>query len=166
VSSLDILDNVLPLIEGEEEKIETETKKILGRMNGNMITAADLSVSAQCNRVNVGDGHMASVRLKLNKPAAVDEVSGVLASFSSLPQELHLYSAPEHPIVVTEVRDRPQPRLDRDAGNGMSVTIGRLRNDTVLDYSFVALSHNTVRGAAGAAILNAELLIATNRLRS
>lgn len=164
VASLDISDNVLPFIDGEEEKIESETKKILGRVRAGLIEAAAMKVSAQCNRVNVSDGHMSAIRIQLEKPAELEEVRGALASFSSLPQELRLFSAPEHPILVTSERDRPQPRLDRDAGKGMSVTIGRLKRDTVLDFSFVALSHNTIRGAAGAAILNAELLIATNRL--
>jgi aspartate-semialdehyde dehydrogenase len=164
VASLDILDNVLPFIEGEEEKIENETRKILGSVQGSAIESAPMKVSAQCNRVNVSDGHMAALRIQLDKSAELIEVHEALASFSSLPQELRLYSAPEYPILVTTERDRPQPRRDRDAGKGMSVTIGRLRPDTVLDYSFVALSHNTIRGAAGAAILNAELLIATNRL--
>ena len=165
VASLDILDNVLPHIENEEEKIEIETKKILGRIDSNSVRAAQMKVSAQCNRVNVADGHMASMRVSLAKPAELEEVHDVLAGFRSLPQELGLYSAPERPILVTTERDRPQPRRDRDAGKGMSVTIGRLRRDNVLDFGFVALSHNTIRGAAGAAILNAELLIATNRLR-
>jgi aspartate-semialdehyde dehydrogenase len=165
VASLDILDNVLPYIQGEEEKIETETKKILGRFEQGGINAADMKVSAQCNRVNVSDGHMGAIRIGLKRSAELDEVSEALASFRSLPQELGLHSAVELPIVVTRKADRPQPRLDRDEGRGMSVTIGRLRRDNVLDYSFVALSHNTIRGAAGAAILNAELLIATNRLR-
>ena len=164
VASLAISDNVLPFIEGEEEKIEQETLKILGRLNGDTIDAAPMIVSAQCNRVNVSDGHMAAVRVKLARPAAIDEVRDALASFTALPQELHLHSAPERPIIVREESDRPQPRLDRDAGNGMSVTIGRLQPDNVLDYRFVALSHNTIRGAAGAAILNAELLLATGRL--
>jgi aspartate-semialdehyde dehydrogenase len=166
VASLDILDNVLPFIDGEEEKIENETKKILGRTRAGVIEAAPMKVSAQCNRVNVSDGHMAAIRIQLEKSAELEEVREVLAGYSSLPQELHLYSAPEHPILVTSERDRPQPRLDRDAGKGMSVTIGRLKRDTVLDFSFVGLSHNTIRGAAGAAILNAELLIATNRLHA
>ncbi len=165
VASLDILDNVLPLIEGEEEKIESETRKILGRKAGNQIEDALMKVSAQCNRVNVADGHMASIRIQLEKSAQVEDVRQALAAFTSLPQELGLYSAPERPILVTRERDRPQPRLDRDAGKGMSVTIGRLKEDSVLDYSFVALSHNTIRGAAGAAILNAELLIASERLQ-
>jgi aspartate-semialdehyde dehydrogenase len=107
---------------------------------------------------------MAAVRVKLVKAATIDEVREALASFTALPQERRLHSAPERPIIMREELDRPQPRLDRDAGKGMSVTIGRLQTDNVLDYRFVALSHNTIRGAAGAAILNAELLIATGTL--
>jgi aspartate-semialdehyde dehydrogenase len=164
VASLAISDNVLPFIEGEEEKIEQETLKILGRLHDDTIDKAAMNVSAQCNRVNVSDGHMAAVRVKLVKAATIDEVREALASFTALPQERHLHSAPERPIIMREELDRPQPRLDRDAGKGMSVTIGRLQTDNVLDYRFVALSHNTIRGAAGAAILNAELLIATGNL--
>ena len=160
VPSLAISDNVLPFIDGEEEKIENETLKILGLLQHGHITDAPMNVSAQCHRVNVSDGHMAAVRVKLNKLATVDEVKETLASFRALPQEIKLPSAPGSPIIVRDEVDRPQPRLDRDAGNGMSVTIGRVQEDNVLDYRFVALSHNTIRGAAGAAILNAELLIA------
>jgi aspartate-semialdehyde dehydrogenase len=166
VASLDVNDNVLPFIASEEEKIESETLKILGRFEGGKITSAPMKVSAQCNRVNVTDGHLASVRVKLSKPAQLSDLRETFASFSSLPQELRLHSAPLHPIVVRDEEDRPQPRLDRDAGNGMSITIGRLKEDAVMDYCFVALSHNTIRGAAGAAILNAELLLATGRLTS
>jgi aspartate-semialdehyde dehydrogenase len=164
VPSLAISDNVLPFIDGEEEKIEKETLKILGPIEKGHITDAPMQVSAQCHRVNVSDGHMAAVRVKLDKLTTIEEVSEAFASFSSLPQELKLHSAPEKPIVVLQEPDRPQPRLDRDAGKGMSVTVGRLRDDNVLDYRFVALSHNTIRGAAGAAILNAELLIASGYL--
>ncbi|HEU4595244.1 MAG TPA: aspartate-semialdehyde dehydrogenase [Pyrinomonadaceae bacterium] len=164
VASLDITDNVLPFIENEEEKIETETLKILGRADGSRIEPAPFKVSAQCNRVNVADGHMAAVRVKLARRAEPEEMIEAFASYTSLPQELRLHSAPERPVVVRGERDRPQPRLDRDAGNGMSVTVGRVARDSVLDYRFVALSHNTIRGAAGAAILNAELMIATGRL--
>jgi aspartate-semialdehyde dehydrogenase len=160
VPSLVISDNVLPFIDGEEEKIENETVKILGRLQHGHITDAPMNVSAQCHRVNVSDGHMAAVRVKLNKLATIDEVRETLASYKALPQEMKLPSAPEWPIIVRDEVDRPQPRLDRDAGNGMSVTVGRIQEDNVLDYRFVALSHNTIRGAAGAAILNAELLIA------
>jgi aspartate-semialdehyde dehydrogenase len=166
VASLAISDNVLPFIDGEEEKIEQETLKILGRANGERIEDAPMNVSAQCNRVNVSDGHMAAVHVKLAGKAVLEEVKDSLASFTALPQQLRLHSAPEQPIIVRDEADRPQPRLDRDAGNGMSVTVGRLMPDNVLDYRFVALSHNTIRGAAGAAILNAELLVATGKLKA
>jgi aspartate-semialdehyde dehydrogenase len=158
VASLDATDNVLPYIESEEEKIERETVKILGRMNGSQVEHATFPMSAQCNRVNVSDGHMASVRVKLARAATIEGIRDALSSFTGRPQELHLHTAPERPIIVRDERDRPQPRLDRDAGAGMSVTIGRIAPDSVLDFRFVALSHNTIRGAAGAAILNAELL--------
>ncbi len=164
VASLDIIDNVLPFIDKEEEKIEEETVKILGRIEGQAIEAAQIKVSAQTHRVNVADGHMGAIRVKLRREASLTQVREAFESFRSLPQELALHTAPERPILVREERDRPQPRLDRDAGKGMSITVGRLLPDAVLDYRFVALSHNTIRGAAGAAILNAELLIARKRL--
>jgi len=166
VASLDIIDNVLPYIGGEEEKVETETKKILGHYVDQRIDPAPMAVSAQCNRVNVSDGHMAAVRVKLARKAELGELREALESFSSLPQELGLHSAPRLPIVVRDEVDRPQPKLDRDAGEGMTVTVGRLMADTVLDYRFVTLSHNTIRGAAGAAILNAELLIALGHFKT
>ena len=166
VASLDIIDNVLPYIGGEEEKVETETKKILGHYVDQRIDPAPMAVSAQCNRVNVADGHMAAVRVKLARKAELGELREALESFSSLPQELGLHSAPRLPIVVRDEVDRPQPKLDRDAGEGMTVTVGRLMADTVLDYRFVTLSHNTIRGAAGAAILNAELLIALGHFKT
>lgn len=165
VASLAISDNVLPFIDGEEEKIEEETLKILGQMNGERIEDAPMKVSAQCHRVNVSDGHLAAVRVKLNDSTPIADVKQALSSFSALPQELKLHSAPEQVIIVREEQDRPQPRLDRDAGKGMSITIGRLQPDKVLDYRFVVLSHNTIRGAAGAAILNAELLVAMGKLK-
>jgi len=164
VASLDATDNVIPFIGGEEEKIEAETLKLLGRIRGSVIDEPAMTVSAQCNRVNVSDGHMASIRVKLSQPAKLDQLREALASFTAEPQQLKLHSAPEKPIIVRNENDRPQPRLDRDAGNGMSVTVGRIMADNVLDYRFVALGHNTIRGAAGAAILNAELLIAMNKL--
>src|SRR5439155_23682684 len=160
VPSLDATDNVIPFIGGEEEKIEAETVKLLGRIEQGSIENAPMQVSAQCNRVNVTDGHMASIRVKLARPASLDDIRQALASFTSEPQQLKLHSAPEKPIIVRNESDRPQPRLDRDSGNGMSVTVGRITSDNVLDYRLVALGHNTIRGAAGAAILNAELLIA------
>ena len=166
VASLDATDNVIPFIDGEEEKIESESLKILGRSHGDAIEAARFSISAQCHRVNVSDGHLAAVRVKLTRSAGLDEVRDALASFTSLPQELRLHTAPQRPLLVRDEPDRPQPRLDRDAGRGMSVTIGRLMPDRVFDFRFVALSHNTIRGAAGAAILNAELLAATGHFAS
>jgi aspartate-semialdehyde dehydrogenase len=164
VSSMDITDNVLPFIGGEEEKIEAETVKILGLVDGTSIREAQMKVSAQCNRVNVVDGHLAAIRVKLARPASVEQIREALASFSSLPQQLKLHSAPATPIIVRNEIDRPQPRLDRDAGAGMSVSVGRILADNVLDFRFVALGHNTIRGAAGAAILNAELLMAQGYL--
>jgi aspartate-semialdehyde dehydrogenase len=164
VASLDITDNVQPFIGGEEEKIESETVKILGRVDGKTIKGAEMKVSAQCNRVNVIDGHLAAMRVKLSESASLDQVREALAGFSSLPQELNLHSAPAKPVIVRDEVDRPQPRLDRDAGNGMSVTVGRIARDNVLDYRLLALGHNTIRGAAGAAILNAELLVALGYL--
>jgi aspartate-semialdehyde dehydrogenase len=166
VPSLDILDNVLPYIGGEEEKMEAETTKILGRFIDSRIQPAPMAVSAQCHRVNVADGHMVAVRVKLSRHAELNDLREALASFHSLPQELGLHSAPRLPIVLRDEVDRPQPKLDRDAGNGMTVTVGRLLPDAVLDYRFVALGHNTIRGAAGAAILNAELLIALGHLKA
>jgi aspartate-semialdehyde dehydrogenase len=164
VASLDIIDNVLPHISGEEEKIETETTKILGRFVNDHIEPAAMAVSAQCHRVNVTDGHMAAVRVNFTRKPALEELREALSSFRSLPQELGLHSAPDRPIVIRDEIDRPQPKLDRDAGDGMTITVGRLREDTVMDYRFVVLSHNTIRGAAGAALLNAELLIALKHL--
>jgi len=164
VPSLDVVDNVLPFIDGEEPKMERETRKILGRLGHNAFEDAAFAVSAQCHRVNVADGHMVAVRVKLRKRASVTEVREALSAYRSVPQELRLHSAPERPVIVRDEDDRPQPRLDRDTGGGMSVTVGRLFPDSVLDYRFVVLGHNTIRGAAGAAILNAELLQARGLL--
>ncbi|MFN6964274.1 MAG: aspartate-semialdehyde dehydrogenase [Pyrinomonadaceae bacterium] len=155
VPSLDITDNVVPYISGEEPKVETEAQKILGDLDGSSVKAADFAVSAQCFRVNVVDGHTASVRVKLKQRATLEEIIEAMREFEGL----KLHSSPERFIEVTEDPARPQPRLDRDNGRGMTITVGRIFPDTVFDYRFVSLSHNTVRGAAGAAILNAELLI-------
>lgn len=158
VASLDITDNIIPFINTEEEKLEAETKKILGEVD----QAADFAISAQCNRVNVVDGHTACIRVKLKNKTNAEEIKNALAEFSSLPQELKLHSAPFDPIIVRDESDRPQPRLDRDAGFGMTTTVGRILPDAVFDWKFVALSHNVIRGAAGAAVLNAEMLVARN----
>src|SRR5439155_7574 len=120
------------------------------------VEPAGFAVSAQCHRVNVVDGHLAAVRVQLSRPAEPAELREAFAGFAALPQQLRLHTAPAHPILVRDEPDRPQPRLDRDAGGGMSVTVGRIAPDRVLGHRFVVLSHNTIRGAAGAAILNAE----------
>lgn len=164
VPSLDVIDNLMPHWDGEEPKMETETRKILGRSTNNGFENAPFPVSAQCHRVNVSDGHMVAVRVKLAKRAGIEEVRAALSGYRSVPQELKLHTAPEFPVIVRNEKDRPQPRLDRDAGSGMSVTVGRLQTDNVFDYRFVVLGHNTIRGAAGAAILNAELLQARGLL--
>ena len=137
VASLDATDNVIPFIDGEEEKIEAETLKLLGRVSGGVIDEPAMTVSAQCNRVNVSDGHMASIRVKLSQPAKLDQLREALASFTAEPQQLKLHSAPEKPIIVRNENDRPQPRLDRDAGNGMSVTVGRIMADNQLQMAVV-----------------------------
>ncbi len=155
VSSFDIIDNVMPYIAGEEPKVEIEAQKILGKFNGTTIEKADFTVSAQCFRVNVLDGHTASVRVKLRRNSTLEEVVEAISSFP----RLDLYSSPAKFMEVCDEPSRPQPRLDRDNGKGMTITVGRLFPDNIYDYRFVGLSHNTVRGAAGSAILNAELLI-------
>ena len=164
VASLDILGNVIPYIGGEEEKMEIETRKILGRFNGRSVDLADFAVSAQCNRVPVEDGHTESVAVKLKKPAAAEEVIGTWGGFRGLPQQLRLPNAPDEPLFYDSEPDHPQPRLHADRGAGMTVSIGRLRPCGVLDWKFTVLSHNTLRGAAGAALLNAELLKAQGYL--
>jgi aspartate-semialdehyde dehydrogenase len=159
-SSLDMVDNIIPYIGGEEEKSEKEPGKIFGKVEGGKIISDDsISISAHCTRVPVIDGHSACVSIQFDgaKPS-LDEIKEIWRSYRSVPQELDLPSAPQPPIVVREEIDRPQPRKDRDAGNGMAVVVGRVRPCKVFDYRFVGLSHNTVRGAAGGAILMAELL--------
>jgi aspartate-semialdehyde dehydrogenase len=158
VPSLDILGNVVPFISGEEEKIETETLKILGTDGGRSPHPA--TVSAHTNRVAVIDGHLMTVSFDLGSKPHVDAIVAALTEFKGRPQELGLPSAPNPPIVVAMESSRPQPRLDADRGNGMAVTVGRVRRCSVLHAKMVALGHNTVRGAAGAAILNAELMAA------
>jgi len=157
VPSLSIVDNVLPYIHGEEEKIEIETLKVLGELNGNKVQPANIQVSASCNRVNVKDGHLECVFVELERKPSIEEVKEAFKKFKGEPQKLKLPSAPENPIVVKEEKDRPQPRLDRDEGRGMSVVVGRIREDRVLTIKYLCLGHNTIRGAAGAGLLSAEL---------
>jgi aspartate-semialdehyde dehydrogenase len=158
VPSLDILGNVIPYIAKEEEKMEEETGKLLGTMDGSKIVQAPFTMSAQCNRVAVEDGHTESISVKLTKRVSADQIIRAWGEFRGAAQELNLPSAPKNPVQYLTAPDRPQPRFDVDAGNGMTTTVGRLRPCGVLDWKFTILSHNTIRGAAGAALLNAELL--------
>ncbi len=159
VPALDAVDNVIPYIAGEEEKLEREPLKLLGRLEEGRVVGAEIVISAQCNRVPVQDGHFECVSVELERRAELEDVVAALEGFRALPQELGLPSAPAQPVVVRREPDRPQPRRDRDAGAGMVTTVGRLRPCPILDYKFALLGHNTVRGAAGGAILNAELLV-------
>ncbi len=158
VPSLDTIDNVVPYIGDEEDKVETEPLKLLGTLSGIEVKDAAIKIDAHCNRVSVRDGHLETVTLEFEKKPSVDEVIKVLENFTSVPQELKLPSAPTHPIVYRSEVDRPQPSLDRDTNSGMSVTVGRVRESRVMHIRLTLLVHNTIRGAAGAAILNAELL--------
>lgn len=166
VASMDIVDNVIPYISDEEEKIESEPLKLLGVYEQTKIHYADIKISAQANRVGVTDGHTEAVSIKLKTKTTVDEIKKTLQSFTALPQKLKLPTAPDKPIIFHSILDRPQPRLDRDLGYGMTVSVGRLRDCPILDYKFIVLSHNTIRGAAGAAILNAELLVKKEYIKS
>src|SRR6266496_1080705 len=158
VASLDILGNVIPYIAKEEEKMEEETRKLLGTLNGTRVDAAPFAMSAQCNRVAVEDGHTESVAVRLRKKAQPEEIIAAWNDYRAEPQQLRLPSAPEQPVLYMNAADRPQPRFDVDLGAGMTTAVGRLRPCGVLDWKFTVLSHNTIRGAAGAALLNAELL--------
>ncbi len=164
VASLDILGNVIPYIAKEEQKLEEEAQKLLGRVAGPAIESADFAISAQCNRVAVEDGHTESVSIKLRKPAKAPEILAAWNEFRSVAQELDLPSAPAQPVIYDPAPDHPQPRFDVDRGAGMTCSVGRLRPCGVLDWKFTVLSHNTIRGAAGAALLNAELLKARGYL--
>lgn len=158
VPSMDILGNVVPFIGGEEEKLEPETQKILGTLDGDRIRPLPVTVSAHCTRVPSLDGHLVAASFELTERPPLAAVREALSSFRGLPQERRLPSAPERPIHVTDAPDRPQPRRDAGLENGMGTTVGRLRECPVLGYKLVALSHNVLRGAAGAAVLNAELM--------
>ncbi|MGA2202222.1 MAG: aspartate-semialdehyde dehydrogenase [Terriglobales bacterium] len=164
VPSLDILGNVIPYIANEEEKMEEETQKLLGTLNGARIDPAPFAMSAQCNRVAVEDGHTESIAVRLKQKAQPQEIIAAWNDFRAEPQQLRLPSAPERPVVYMTAADRPQPRFDCDLGGGMTTAVGRLRKCNVLDWKFTSLSHNTIRGAAGAALLNAELLKAKGYL--
>jgi aspartate-semialdehyde dehydrogenase len=160
VPSLDIIDNVVPFISGEEEKMECEPHKILGALDGNRIRPAGFLLSSSCHRVNVSDGHLEAVFVKLDSEPTVQEVAEAFSQFKGEPQKLKLPSAPANPIVVREEPNRPQPRCDRNEGKGMSVVVGRIRKDPIMTMKYLCLGHNTIRGAAGAGILSAELMVA------
>jgi aspartate-semialdehyde dehydrogenase len=163
VASMDIVGNVIPFIGGEEEKMQQETQKILGDFDADRVRDLAVKVSAHCNRVPVVDGHTVTVSVELaSKPSEADLLRA-FESFSSVPQERRLPSAPPRPVIYMSQANRPQPRKDAERERGMAVFVGRLRPCPVLDYKFVAMGHNTVRGAAGAAVLNAELMV-TERL--
>jgi aspartate-semialdehyde dehydrogenase len=163
VPSLDILGNVIPFIKNEEEKLQEEVGKLLGRFDSGGIEFLNARVSAHCNRVAVEDGHTECVSIKFRKQASREEILAAWAEFAPL-TGMHLPTAPEQPVEFDPAHDRPQPRLDRMRGAGMAATVGRLRPCSLLDWKFVVLSHNTIRGAAGAAVLNAELLARLHKL--
>ncbi len=164
VSSLDIIDNVIPFIGGEEVKLESEPKKIFGKLVGGQIELADIKISASTNRVAVVDGHLESVQVKLKKKATPEEIIKAWVEFRSEPQKLNLPFAPVQPIHYFHENKYPQPRLHRNIDKGMAAAVGRLRECNIFDYKFSVLSHNTVRGAAGGAILCAELMKAKGLL--
>jgi aspartate-semialdehyde dehydrogenase len=158
VASMDIVGNVVPYIGSEEEKMQSETQKILGGYVDGSFRPLEAAVSAHCNRVAVVDGHMTAASVRLESKPSAEEVQQAMATFRGLPQEKKLPSAPAQPVVYLPQQDRPQPRRDAIRDNGMSVTVGRVRPCPVLDIKFIACGHNTIRGAAGAAVLNAELM--------
>jgi len=164
VPSLDILGNVVPFIDGEEEKIQSETQKILGTLQGDRVVPHPMMVSAQTTRVPVINGHTETISVELKTKPSQDDLIAAFRKFTGKPQQHGCPSAPAHPLIVMEESNRPQPRIDVEREGGMAVFIGRVRPCPVFDYKFVALGHNTVRGAAGAAVLNAELMLAEKLL--
>ena len=162
---MDIQGNVVPFISGEEEKMETEPQKLLGKWDGSRFVEAGLGISAQCNRVPVLDGHLECVSVGLKKIASLEEVRGALRSFEVDEELASLPTALRHPVVVVDEENRPQPRRDLEAGEGMAAVVGRIRECPLHDVKLTLLSHNLVRGAAGGALLNAELLAARGFLK-
>jgi len=158
VASMDIVGNVIPFIGGEEEKMQQETQKILGDFRGDHIEPLSARVSAHCNRVAVVDGHTVTVSVELSGKPAMAELHQAYEQYTSVPQQRNLPSAPPRPVIYMHEGNRPQPRKDAERERGMAAFVGRLRPCPVLDYKFVVLAHNTIRGAAGAAVLNAELM--------
>jgi aspartate-semialdehyde dehydrogenase len=165
VASLDIQDNVIPYVSGDEEKLETETWKMLGHYNGEQVDSLDVVSSASCNRVPVVDGHLVNVSVELAENPDLGDIIDAWETFRAPPPVPQLPSAPQQPVYYFSQIDRPQIRRDRNAGGGMSTSVGRLRRCPILGYKFVALAHNTIRGAAGCSILNAELLAVKGHFR-
>lgn len=159
VPSLDLIDNIMPHSYGEEDKVETEPLKIMGKLAGDAIEMAGFKISAHCHRVPVVDGHFEAVSVALRRAATRDDIIAAFRSYRQLPQELGLPSAPDPAVVVRDQLHRPQPRLDRMAGKGMATVVGRIRPCNLFDWRFSLLGHNTIRGAAGGSILNAELMV-------
>ncbi len=164
IPSMDLIDNVVPHSYGEEEKVETEPRKIMGDFSADSFAFADMTITAHCHRVPVLDGHSEAVSVALSKPATRDDIIEAFRTYRQLPQELGLPSAPDPAVVLVEGMHRPQPRLDRMAGHGMATVVGRIRPCNLLDWRFSLLGHNTIRGAAGGSILNAELMAYWKRL--
>lgn len=158
VPSLDILDNVIPYIGGEEEKVQSEPLKLLGTFSKNKVVPAPIVISAHCNRVAVNDGHTECVSVRLDSRPSIADITRAMREFNPL-RGFGLPSAPARPIIIRQEANRPQPKMDRDAEKGMASTVGRIRECPLLGYKFVLMGHNTIRGAAGAAILNAELML-------
>ena len=158
VSSMDMIDNIIPFVPGDEQKMETESRKMLGYFNGEGIDKLDVVVSATCTRVPVLDGHLVNISVGLDEGPALSSILDDWTTWQAADPVLSLPSAPDHPLQYLDQIDRPQPRRDREAGGGMMTSIGRLRECPILGYKFAALSHNTVRGAAGCSIINAELM--------
>ena len=159
VASMDILANVIPFIGGEEEKMQEETQKILGGISDGRAAPLKARVSAHCHRVAVTDGHTVAASVGFSAKPKIEDVQQALETFRGVPQQRNLPSAPPQPLIYLPQQDRPQPRRDAGRERGMTVSIGRLRECPVLDMKFVACGHNTIRGAAGAAVLNAELMV-------
>ena len=164
ISFLDIEDNVIPFIQGEEQKIETETQLLLGKMKGTQRLPANIIISAQANRVSVKEGHTICLSIGFAQKPSLEEITSVLQDFNGIEGTPNLPSMPKQILVVRQEQDRPQPRKDRHVNDGMSVTVGRVRTCPILDYRMVTVSHNTLRGAASGSILNAELLVAKNMI--
>jgi len=164
VPSLDLIDNIVPHDYGEEQKVEAEPRKIMGQLQGDVFSDADFTVSAHCHRVPVIDGHFEAVSVKLRTPATRDDLIAAFRSYRQAPQELRLPSAPDPAVLFVEGMFRPQPRFDRMAGAGMATVVGRIRPCNLFDWRFSLLGHNTIRGAAGGSILNAEWMVEVGRL--